>query len=46
MCWMSSSLLVSVVIIEFQTTEAYSSFDLSKAKYNIRRQLIEEKVKG
>jgi hypothetical protein len=32
---MRSSVLASVVVIEFQTTEAYSSLDLTKVKYNI-----------
>jgi hypothetical protein len=32
---MRSSLLASVVEKEFQTTEAYSSLDLTKVKYNI-----------
>jgi hypothetical protein len=35
-CWMRSSLLASVVIIEFQTTEVYLSFDPS-LKLNICR---------
>jgi hypothetical protein len=34
---MSSSLLESVIITEFQATEAYSSLDLTKAKYIISR---------
>jgi hypothetical protein len=38
-CSMRSSL---VVVIEFQTTETYSSFDLTKVKYNIYRQSREE----
>jgi hypothetical protein len=42
---MHSSLLASVVIIEFQTTEAYSSLDLTKVKYNIYRQSREENEK-
>jgi hypothetical protein len=37
--------LASVVVIEFQTTEAYSSFDLTKVKYNIYRQSREENEK-
>jgi hypothetical protein len=44
-CWMCSSLLASVVVIEFQTTEAYSSFDLIKVQYNIYRDPREEKGK-
>jgi hypothetical protein len=42
---MCSSLLASVVVIEFQTTEAYSSLDLTKVKYKIRRQSREENEK-
>jgi hypothetical protein len=34
---MRSSLLESVLVIEFQTTEAYCSFDLTIALYSIRR---------
>jgi hypothetical protein len=29
-------------VIEFQTKEAYSSFDLSRIEYNICRQFMEE----
>jgi hypothetical protein len=32
-----SSLLESVIVTEFQATEAYSSLDLTKAKYRISR---------
>jgi hypothetical protein len=32
-----SSLLESVTVTEFQATEAYSSWDLTKAKYSISR---------
>jgi hypothetical protein len=42
---MRSSLLASVVVIEFQTTEAYSSFDLIKVQYSIYREPREEKGK-
>jgi hypothetical protein len=35
---MRSSLLASAVVIEFQTMEAYSSFDLMKVKYNTYKQ--------
>jgi hypothetical protein len=42
---MRSSLLASVVVIEFQTTEAYSSLDLIKVQYNIYREPREEKGK-
>jgi hypothetical protein len=40
---MCSSLLESVIIKEFQATEAYSSLDLTKAKYNISRLSMMEK---
>jgi hypothetical protein len=33
--WMRSSLLESVIVTEFQAPEAYSSLDLTKAKYSI-----------
>jgi hypothetical protein len=33
-CWMRSSLLASVDVIEFHTTEAYSNLDRTKVKYN------------
>jgi hypothetical protein len=32
---MRSSLLASVIITEFQATEAYSNLDLTKANYGI-----------
>jgi hypothetical protein len=32
-----SSLLESVIVTEFQGTEAYSNLDLTKAKYSISR---------
>jgi hypothetical protein len=34
---MRSSLLESVIVTEFQAADAYSSLDLTKAKYNINR---------
>jgi hypothetical protein len=34
---MRSGLLESVIVTEFQVKEAYSSSDLTKAKYNINR---------
>jgi hypothetical protein len=34
---MRSSLLESVLVTEFQTTEAYSNFALTKAKYSIHK---------
>jgi hypothetical protein len=34
---MRSSLLASVEVMEFQTTEAYSNLDLTKVKYNTYR---------
>jgi cellobiose-specific phosphotransferase system component IIB len=33
-CWMRSSSLASVEVIEFRTTEAYSNLDLTKVKYS------------
>jgi hypothetical protein len=42
---MHSSLLASVVVIELQIIEAYSSFDPTKVKYNIYRQSREENDK-
>jgi hypothetical protein len=38
-----SSLLESVIVTAFQATEAYSSLDLTKAKYSIRRLSMVEK---
>jgi hypothetical protein len=38
-------LLASVVVIEFQTAEAYSSSYLTKVKYNVCRQSREENEK-
>jgi hypothetical protein len=35
--YMRSSLLESVIVTEFKTTEVYSSLYLTKAKYSIRR---------
>jgi hypothetical protein len=32
--WMLFTLLASVGVIEFHTTEAYSSLDITRAKYN------------
>jgi hypothetical protein len=40
---MRSSLLGSVIVTEFQATEAYSSLDLTKAKYSISRLSMIEK---
>jgi hypothetical protein len=40
---MRSSLFESVVVTEFQATEAYSSLDLTKAKYSISRLPMVEK---
>jgi hypothetical protein len=39
---MRSSILESVIVTEFQATEAYSSLDLTKAKYSISRLSIVE----
>jgi hypothetical protein len=38
-----SSLLESVIVKELQATEAYSSLDLTKAKYSISRLSMVEK---
>jgi hypothetical protein len=40
---MRSSLLVLVIVTEFQTAEAYSNLDLSRAKYSISRLSMAEK---
>jgi hypothetical protein len=37
-----SSLLESAIVTEFQAAEAYSSFDLTKAKYGISRMAMVE----
>jgi hypothetical protein len=42
---MRSSLLESVLVTEFQTTEAYSNFALTKAKYSINKLSMVEKEK-
>jgi hypothetical protein len=42
---MRSSLLASVVVTEFQTTEAYSIFDLINVQYNIYKDPREDKGK-
>jgi hypothetical protein len=41
---MRSSLLESVIITEFQATEAYSNLDLTKAKYSMSTLSVVEKV--
>jgi hypothetical protein len=35
---MRSSLLESVIVTEYQATEAYSSFDLTKANFSIEKE--------
>jgi hypothetical protein len=40
---MRSSLLESAIVTEFQATEAYSSLDLTKAKYSTSRLSMIEK---
>jgi hypothetical protein len=35
LCWMRSSLLASVDVTEFQTTEAYSSLGLTNVVYSL-----------
>jgi hypothetical protein len=42
---MYPSLMESVGAISFQTTEAYSSLDLTKVKYNVHIHSAGEKVK-
>jgi hypothetical protein len=46
LCWMRSSLLASVDIIDFQTTDAYSILDLTNAMYNLSKHSKDEKLKG
>jgi hypothetical protein len=43
-CWMCSSLLASVDVIEFHTTEAYSNLGLTKVKYKTNKHSREEKL--
>jgi hypothetical protein len=43
-CWMRSSLLASVDVIEFHTTEAYSNLGLTKVKYKTYKHSREEKL--
>jgi hypothetical protein len=45
LCWMRYSLLASVDVIEFQTTDAYSILDLSNAMCNLRIRCKDEKLK-
>jgi hypothetical protein len=42
---MRSSLLASVDVIEFQTTEAYSNLDLTNVKYSTYKQSREDNLK-
>jgi hypothetical protein len=42
---MRSSLLASVDLIEFQTTDAYSSLDLTNVVYNLSIHSTDEKLK-
>jgi hypothetical protein len=42
---MRSSLLASLCVIELQTTEAYSSFDLINVKYNTHKELGKRREK-
>jgi hypothetical protein len=44
-CWMGSSLLASVDVIKFQTTDAYSSLDITNVIYNLCINSRDEKVK-
>jgi hypothetical protein len=41
--FMRSSVLESVTVTEFQAKEAYSSLELTKAKYSISRPSVVEK---
>jgi hypothetical protein len=43
-CWMRSSLTVSVRVRGYRTTQAYSSLDLNAVKYNMYVYSIDEKV--
>jgi hypothetical protein len=45
LCWMRSSLLASVDIIEFQTTDAFSSLDLTNVLYKLSIHSSDEKLK-
>jgi hypothetical protein len=45
LCWMRSSLLVLVGVIEFQTTDAYSKLNLTNAMYNLSIHSREEELK-
>jgi hypothetical protein len=45
LCWIRSSLLASVDIMEFQTTDAYYSLDRTGAMYSLSIDSIEEKLK-
>jgi hypothetical protein len=44
-CWMCSSLLASIDVIEFQTTEACSSLDVTRVKYNMYIYSMDEEMK-
>jgi hypothetical protein len=44
-CWMYSSMLTSVDVIEFRTTEAYSNLGLTNVKYSTYKQSRGEKLK-
>jgi hypothetical protein len=45
LCWMRSSLLASVDVIEFHTTDAYLSLDETNVVYNQSIHSIDEKLK-
>jgi hypothetical protein len=45
LCWMRSSLLASVDVIEFQTTDAYANLDLTNTMYNLSIHSTDEKLK-
>jgi hypothetical protein len=44
--WMCFTLLASVDITEFITTNAYSSLDLTRVKYNVNIDSRDEKMKA
>lgn len=44
-CWMLSSLMALVDMIEIQNTEAYSILDLTNIKYSIYKQSRDENLK-
>jgi hypothetical protein len=43
-CWMHSSLLASVEVMEFQIIETYYNFDLTKVRYSTYKHSREENL--